>query len=126
MLEDFKNLRNKYIQYNLGNDTVYIRYRDTNFIYGIYNGCFVLWDNNSRHLDEFDLGKGYKEIIPTKEFIEWLDKTLKNYFKGIVKCSDCGKEIKKEDIAGRYFAGMYCKDCWEREWKEKEEHETYD
>ena len=36
----------------------------------------------------------------------------KKYSEGKIKCSDCGKEIDKRDIGGRYFAGTYCKDCW--------------
>jgi hypothetical protein len=47
------------------------------------------------------------------------------YIKGNVHCSDCGTEIHKSNVAGRYFAGVYCSDCWEREWKEREARETY-
>ncbi|MHA2263571.1 MAG: hypothetical protein ACXAEN_14340 [Candidatus Thorarchaeota archaeon] len=49
----------------------------------------------------------------------------KEYAKGIVHCSHCEKEIQKSDIAGRYFAGVYCTDCWERTYKAIEARETY-
>ena len=46
---------------------------------------------------------------------------------GEVHCHDCGKLQKYEDIKNnRYFAGIYCDECWEREWKAIEAKETYD
>jgi len=45
--------------------------------------------------------------------------------KGITPCSKCKKLLKKEEIAGRYFAGVYCTECWEGEMKEIEAKENY-
>lgn len=95
--------------------------------------------------DEFHIGysKNYKEIyvwanggnislyskkdvvsidcmpqIITDVIIDWLN--------GYVHCSDCDTRIKKSDIAGGYFAGVYCQKCWNGKWKEIEAQENYD
>ncbi len=52
-------------------------------------------------------------------------KILDNYINGCVNCSDCKKLIEIKDIAGQYFAGRYCKECWERKWRSVEEKESY-
>lgn len=48
---------------------------------------------------------------------KWLART--------VHCSDCDKLIEFEDVAGRYFSGLFCEPCWEETWKEVEARETY-
>lgn len=55
-----------------------------------------------------------------------LRRLTENFTKGIVKCSACGKEINKVDIAGRYFAGIYCQHCWDTKYKAIEAKETYE
>lgn len=66
-----------------------------------------------------------EDYINNKSF-EILQKKTKSYSQGIVDCSDCKKEMKNEEVSGRYFAGIFCKDCWERTWKAIEAKETYD
>lgn len=56
-----------------------------------------------------------------REIIDLAD----NYTKGKVHCSDCGKVMNRDDIAGRYFAGVYCDDCWNGKWKAIEAAENY-
>lgn len=51
---------------------------------------------------------------------------INNWLSGYIRCSDCGELIRIEEIAGNYFAGMYCKHCWETKWKAIEARETYD
>lgn len=79
-------------------------------------------------MDEYDVSvwdlKGYVSIysrnfesesclvpIPI-DIIKEIDDITKKYSKGIIKCSDCEKEIEEKEIGGNYFAGTYCKDCW--------------
>lgn len=45
---------------------------------------------------------------------------------GIIRCSDCGRKISADEVAGHYFAGSYCKHCWDTKWKAIEASETYD
>lgn len=125
MLEDFKNLRNKYIGYNLGNSSNYLVRENKRFIFSNHGGLFSLWDDFDQSLGHFSLGKNYKNEVPSEEFIKWIEKVTKEYCEGVVHCSDCGREIKKSEIAGRYFAGIYCKDCWKSKWRETEAKETY-
>ena len=58
--------------------------------------------------------------------VDKLAKTITDKENGIVECSDCEKKIKINEIAGRYFAGIYCKDCWENKWQAIEAKETYE
>ena len=48
-----------------------------------------------------------------------------DFVRGKINCSDCGTKINISEIGGSYFAGRYCKDCWERKWKAIEAKETY-
>jgi hypothetical protein len=57
--------------------------------------------------------------------LEVIIDVCRKYVQGVVKCSACKTEIKKEEIAGRYFAGIYCKTCWETKYKAIEARETY-
>lgn len=63
-----------------------------------------------------DLTAASKDIYDA--IIDWLN--------GFICCSDCGKRIKKSEIAGGYFAGRYCTDCWNNKWKAIESKETYE
>ena len=84
---------------------------------------FSLYNDFSEHLGCFEININ---DIPDDDFIEWIENITYEYINGIVHCSDCNKSLKEEEIAGRFFAGIYCKECWEKEWKEREAKETYD
>ena len=62
----------------------------------------------------------------TEELVGIVETDISNYLNGYISCSDCGKLIKRTEVAGTYFAGSYCKDCWEGKWKAIEAKETYD
>jgi len=62
----------------------------------------------------------------SNESYKQLSSLTEKYTKGIITCSNCGKEINRVEIAGRYFAGVYCTDCWETKYKAIEAKETYD
>ena len=84
---------------------------------------FNLWDDTgSNSLLAFNT----KNKQLSGEEIRQIEKVMSNYQRGIINCSDCGKEIEKHEIAGRYFAGRYCKVCWEGKWRAIEAKETYD
>ena len=92
-------------------------------IYDFDKMPFKLWDDYSRFLGEFKINS---KDIPSVEFIKWIEKVTADYLKGVVKCSDCKKTILENEIAGRYFAGIYCENCWNSKWKKIEEKDTYD
>jgi hypothetical protein len=73
----------------------------------------------------------------TREEIRDMKKRLEEYSYNIQHCSDCGAtmpsdkticktEKHEKEFGGQYFAGHYCKDCWERKWKAIEAKETYE
>lgn len=88
----------------------------------------TLWDATG----QVALGSIYQKIVDQEKDVlsdenyREMYRITENYVKGIIACSDCKTEIKKTEVAGNYFAGNYCKDCWERKWKAIEAKETYD
>lgn len=72
--------------------------------------------------EEFDW-RTDESVIPN--MVEWIMGRILDNENDIIYCSDCGKKMPKSEIAGHYFAGSYCKDCWEGYWKEKESKEDY-
>lgn len=84
---------------------------------------FHIWDDFSQSLGTFVIDP---KLPPTDAFIEWIENITKEYCDGDIHCSGCGKQIKQKEIAGRYFAGIYCKDCWENKYKDIEAKETYE
>lgn len=73
----------------------------------------------------------------TPEEIYKIKGRLEEYSNHIQHCSDCQSTMPSDDTirktenhekeyGGQYFAGRYCKDCWERKWKAIEAKETYE
>lgn len=126
-LEEFKEnyikFRNSFFEGSPINTEIYLQRKGKRFAFGIYDNEFILWYEGHDLLGE---RKVNINNIPDEEFIKWLDEKINNKVNNKINCSDCGKLIDEKDIAGRYFAGLYCKDCWERTWKEIEAKENYD
>lgn len=122
-LEEWLKWRNKTLQTNIGNNSQFLSYKGYSFSFSIYCQEFCLWDEKGA--TSFGSYEIKNDEPPTNEFIDWLNKKLQNYDKGIINCSDCDKEMKRREIAGRYFAGVYCKDCWESKWRAVEATEDY-
>jgi len=100
------------------------------------NKCYVLvaWadDGSQSVFHRLFTISDYKEPIPL-EVLNELFGSLRLCGKGLVKCSDCGKECNAKS-GNRYFAGTYCDDCWlgrtgkyqgKKGWQEVERRETY-
>lgn len=137
MMEDFTKLRNKYIGYNLGNNCFklsrgkrffsFLISKDYNYVTKTHTntGNFSLWSEDGCSalgglaIDDFS-------APPSDTFINWINETTLNWVNKQLHCSDCGTLISESEIAGSYFAGKYCKDCWEKTWKAIEAKETYD
>lgn len=94
---------------------------------GRTNNLYVLtlWSYNDHSLGHFILKDKY--CIENKDVV--LDKVAKRterFSQGYVPCSNCEKEEKIKDIEkNRYFAGIYCNECWERKYKAIEAKENY-
>ena len=102
----------------------------------VYDYEINIWDYkglpsiyvNKFHIDNFN------DSIP-ENIINELQILTEKYSKGFVQCSDCKKEINIKKVGGRFFAGIYCEDCWlgntgEKKgkggWKYIESQESYD
>lgn len=117
--------RNEVFGRNCDNTEVYLMRENKRFGFFLHPNSseFSLYNDFSEHLGCFEININ---DIPNDDFIEWIENITYEYINGIVHCSDCNKAMKKEEIVGRFFAGIYCKECWEREWKERETRENYD
>lgn len=91
--------------------------------FGIFDGIFTIWTSDGGTVVDHYSIKNLS--CPDLNFCSWISSTLRKFGEGYVKCSDCGKWIKSEEVAGRYFAGQYCKECWEGKWRAIEAQETY-
>jgi len=106
-------------------------------IYGHFFSILVNNYHDEWHISIWDAGGSTSICDITQEMVDketdilsdvnykTLCKFSEQYSRGITPCSRCGKSLKKEEIAGRYFAGVYCTECWEGEMKEIEAKETY-
>lgn len=114
--------RNDAFGINIGHDRVRLAMFDKEFAFSV-SGSFTLWNSNGLTL----LGTYSIDVHapPTNDFIKWLYQIIDDYSHGVIHCSDCKKPISKGEIAGRYFAGVYCSDCWNNKWKAIEAEEDY-
>lgn len=63
------------------------------------------------------------------EMLRFIERRAVDWSSGYVYCSECGAKMRRfnsVDIGGRYFAGAYCRHCWEGKWRAVEARETYD
>lgn len=121
-LEEWQDWRNKTLQINIGNSTQFISCGDNLFAFSVHKDEFYIW--NERGSTSVLSCRIDGNNTPSKDFIDRLYEKLNDYNNGVFTCSDCGAKITS--VAGRYFSGIYCKDCWKRKWKAVESAETYE
>jgi len=107
----------------MSNSTAYLLRGKTKFRFLMGDKQFALWTDDDRSLGFFTIDP---HDVPSKDFIDWILKTTEEFINGIIHCSSCGKEINVSEIAGNYFAGVYCQKCWDTKYKELEANESYD
>lgn len=124
-LDKWVEFRNEIFGNHVYNKEIYLMRENKRFGFFLHKDCpeFTLYNDNSEHLGNIDIDVNQP---PTDEFIEWIEELTYEYCNNIIHCSDCRKVMQKKDIAGSFFAGIYCKECWERTWKEREARENYD
>lgn len=127
MLDSYVKWRNDTFGRHCNNDEYYLMRENKRFAFTVainpQDNVFCLWDDFSQSLGscKVDIKKP-----PSDGFIYWIENITKEYCDGDIHCSSCGQQIKQKEIAGRYFAGIYCKDCWESKYKDIEAKETYE
>lgn len=74
----------------------------------------------------------------SNEEIRAIKERLEEFSHDVLHCSDCkttmpatrqvkfNSNVHKQEYGGQYFAGHYCRDCWERKWKAIEAKENYE
>lgn len=62
------------------------------------------------------------------EVLDFIDERTNAWSNGFVYCAADDVKMRRfsDEIGGRYFAGVYSKAAWEREWKARAAKETYD
>jgi hypothetical protein len=108
-----------------------IRQFESNFVTDIYGHPFtwMFHDATLNIWDEVGSDQVAKATFDTNNRQKQINKVIERmeeYTRGYIHCSDCDTKIKRHgEIGGRYFAGIYCKECWERKWKAIEAKENY-
>lgn len=123
IINSYIEWRNEVFGINIGHSCVKLTALDMTFAFSV-TGIFTIWDSNG----STTLGSYSIDVYapPTSEFIDWLSHIIDDYSNGILHCSDCGKPFPKDEPQGRYFAGVFCKDCWNRTWRAIEAAEDYE
>ena len=129
--EKYIEFRNSFFVGSPHNSEIYLQKHGKKFAFALFypekhlikHGEFNLWHETYDSLGEYKININE---VPDENFIEWLDNKIDNFLRDKINCSDCGNLISNQEVAGRYFAGQYCKECWERKWKEIEAKEKYD
>lgn len=126
MLNYFYEARNKILGCNFGNPMVKIKYQDKLFSFSVSSLLkkyyVYVWDEKgTASICSLPV---HAEIL--KSELDEINSYLEEFCQDKIRCSCCRKLMDKKDVAGRYFAGVYCKECWESEYKAREAAETYD
>ena len=104
------------------------------FAFGLYKHTHLTTKQTWYDLSVWDsLGKTavISGIVPENinERLAFVKKVLDTsdiFTTGKIHCSDCGKLVNYRDVQNnKYFAGIYCDDCWNGKWKEIEAKENY-
>ena len=129
LINSFVRCRNDILGYNFGNGMSKIMYKNKLFTFSVFiqlNGYvdIMFWDIKGT-TSIFNITA--KDLIVTDKQVNEIQKRLENYCNNIVECSECHKELQiGKDIAGTYYAGVYCRDCWESKWKAIEARDNYE
>lgn len=123
IIESYAEWRNRTFGINIGHSCVKLVANDIKFAFSV-TWDFTIWNSDgSTSLGRCGIDRS---LPPTDEFIDWLYQIIDDYSHKIIHCSDCGKPLPEGKCAGSYFAGVYCKDCWERKWRVIEAAEDYE
>lgn len=83
-----------------------------------YNG--VLYADNGGTMLAQSISKNLNDYYNLER------EAVKLFQDGKIHCADCGKLMNyEENRSHRYFAGLYCDECWNGKWKAIEAEETY-
>ena len=106
----------------------------TEFSFGLYGHTHLITKQTWYDLSVWD-SRGSTSIISgiipedsseREAFVKKVLDTSEHFTAGKIHCSDCGKLVNYHEVNGnRYFAGIYCNECWERKWKAIEAKENY-
>jgi len=86
----------------------------------------TLW-NAAGNTAIVSLSQDIRDERLTDENYHLLAKTTEDFTRGFINCSGCGKQQEYRLInTQRYFAGVYCNECWNTKYKAIEAKETYE
>ena len=104
------------------------------FAFGLYGHTHLItkqtwydlsvWDNTGN--TSIISGIVPEDISERRDFVKKVLDTSEIFTAGKIHCSDCGKVVNYQEVSrNRYFAGIYCNECWEGKWKAIEAKENY-
>ena len=72
-----------------------------------------------------DMINAETDVLSNENYAK-MDKMTKDFHRGTVRCSGCGKDTNSKNNPRRFYAGIYCESCWEGKYKAMEAKENYD
>ena len=95
----------------------------TEFKFSLNGNNINLWDMHDFEVFQDELPKNLEE---RKTMLNKIGKLMSDYDKGFINCSECKKQIKLAECeSNRFYAGIYCNDCWEGGVRQQEARENY-
>lgn len=89
----------------------------------------TIWDargNTTIDVISFDIKDVNTDYIPN-DIYRRMEEVTEDFSRGKVSCSGCGSKHDYSKIKHqKYFAGIYCNNCWETKYKAIESSETYE
>lgn len=136
-LKYYENIFKEVVNFGLANSHCY--FSNCNgmlFSFHLTMSSLTVWDSTDNRClfkeswqEVKDTGnyasKHYDATIP-KDVFDRMENICNLYVKGQIPCSKCDKALYHNEIAGTFYAGSYCSDCWENGVKQAEANENYD
>jgi hypothetical protein len=138
-LEYFENIFKEVVNFKWGNRSQFFS-NSTGmlFKFRLTQTDIQVWDCNGKMIFEagfpdrfngakkFDTDRpNYDAVLPL-EIYNKMNEACSDYVRGMIACSKCETKILKTAVAGHFYAGSYCSDCWENGVKQQEARENYD
>lgn len=129
-IEDLRKVTGEAMNYKWANTHYHMwtPYRRHLVAFAMHNNkdgiSFNVWTTNSEAIGSCYQAKGISQE-EWKERVKEVFGRVRLLDEGKAHCSDCGEIMVLHESGGRYFAGIYCQSCWDREWKAVEARESY-
>ena len=137
-LSYYENIFKEIVNFSWGNSSQY--FSNCNgmlFSFRLSQTNIIVWDTKSKQVFEANFPDEFKpktfpedcpnyDAIMPKAVFDAMIEAVDLYAAGKIKCSKCATLLFFNEVAGTFYAGSYCGDCWEGGVRQQELREKYD